>query len=134
MDLKSGKITSKDKIEKDFIELIERTKKLKCIKLVNKLDNPEKVILDAGYSTRLGYDRTSLKTTIKILAENLRNLQINEIFNTSYSQEELNKAKLLIDKNSIKIEEELNYSEVDKETPEFVFLVIVFDAEISLTT
>lgn len=134
IDLKPGKLTNKDTIKQDFIDLINRTKKLQDIVLVDSDSSAlEKICIDFGYSTRLGYDRTSLKTALKVFLENIRDERINEVFNTSYTKDQLIHSKLFIINNSIEIVEEFEYSTYDdnKEIPEFAFVTILFDAALN---
>jgi ABC-type Fe3+/spermidine/putrescine transport system ATPase subunit len=139
MDLVSGKIVDKSVIKKDLIEIITRTKKISDIEFgeLKGYINQEVLCLDLGYSTRLGYDRNSLKTTIKVLQENIKDVRINDIFNTKYTEEQLSTSKLIIDSSTVHIEEVYEYSDNDSDkdkhrVPEFVFLTISFNSYLKI--
>lgn len=87
------------------------------------------ITLDMSYSTILGYSKESLHKMFEVLTENIYNPLINDVFNTAYSQEELNRAELHILSKSIKLQQKETYAE-GMDEPSFVDMMLTCRAEL----
>lgn len=120
-------------VSKDIKKILKSGQFEKLIPVKDLEDDYKWLLLDLSYSTILGYSKDSLYKTFAVLTENLTNLQINELFGTTYTPEELERAVMKIDIRTMK----LNQHEViddGMDEPSFVDIALRFKARLEFPT